>query len=159
MQGADGVAFIADSQLSEAGNNAAAFLDLRANMKDLGIALRDTPLVIQFNKQDLPNVRSERDIELLAQKGREPVFRAAALNGKGVLESFFGLLALTWSRLEAEHQLARTIGIPEADFLPLAARQLGYEGDVQTLLGARIGGSLDYTRREDVVAAKPEEGS
>lgn len=149
LQGADGVAFVADSQLSETENNAASFLDLRANMKELGISLRDTPLIIQFNKQDLPNVRPVAEIEQLARRGREPVFKATALNGKGVLESFFGLLNLTWSKLEAEHQLARTLGINEAEFLPMAARQLGYKGDVATLLQACVGGSLKYARPEE----------
>ena len=151
LQGADGVAFIADSQISETENNAASFLDLRANMKELGISLRETPLVIQFNKQDLVNVRPVAEIEQLARRGREPVFKATALNGKGVLESFFGLLSLTWSKLEAEHQLARTLGIDEAEFLPMAARQLGFKGDVATLLTACVGGSLKFARPEEKV--------
>ena len=149
LQGADGVAFIADSQISETENNAASFLDLRANMKELGISLRETPLVIQFNKQDLVNVRPVAEIEQLARRGREPVFKATALNGKGVLESFFGLLSLTWSKLDAEHQLARTLGIEESEFLPMAARQLGFKGDVATLLTACVGGSLKFARPEE----------
>ncbi len=39
LQGADGVAFIADSQISETEHNAASFLDLRQNLKDLGLSL------------------------------------------------------------------------------------------------------------------------
>ena len=152
LQGADGVAFIADSQLSETEHNAASFLDLRANLKELGVKLRELPLVIQFNKRDLANVRPDTEIEQLARRGREPVFRASALKGEGVLESFFGLLGLTWSKLEAEHQLSRTLGIAGDAFLPAAAKQLGYEGDIAELLGACIGGSLSYT-----AAAPPEE--
>ncbi len=147
LQGADGVAFIADSQLSETENNAASFLDLRANMKELGVALRDTPLILQFNKRDLPDVRADAEIDMLAQRGREPVFKATALTGEGVLESFFGLLKLTWSKLEAEHQLARTLGLDASEFLPLAARKLGYKGDVDVLTNACVGGTLVYARR------------
>ncbi|HWL87178.1 MAG TPA: GTPase domain-containing protein [Polyangiaceae bacterium] len=144
LQGADGVAFIADSQLSETENNAASFLDLRANMKDLGIRLRETPLIIQFNKRDLGSVRSDEEIGELARRGREPVFKASAVQGDGVLESFFGLLSLTWSKLDAEHQLARTLGIEASAFLPHAAEQLGYGGDVHTLLSTCVGGSLAF---------------
>jgi GTPase SAR1 family protein len=147
LQGADGVAFIADSQLSETENNAASFLDLRANMKELGIALRDTPLILQFNKRDLPNVRVDAEIDMLAGRGREPVFKATALTGEGVLESFFGLLKLTWSKLEAEHQLSRTLGLDAAAFLPLAARKLGFKGNVDDLTNACVGGPLVYERR------------
>src|SRR5262249_55252404 len=87
LQGADGVAFIADSQISETENNAASFLDLRANLKELGLSIKTVPLVIQFNKRDMPNVRSDAEIEALAKKGREPVFKASAVKGDGVLES------------------------------------------------------------------------
>jgi GTPase SAR1 family protein len=144
LQGADGVAFIADSQLTETENNAASFLDLRSNLKELGVRLRETPLVIQFNKRDLGNVRPDGEIAELARRGREPVFKASAVTGQGVLESFFGLLSLTWSKLDAEHKLARTLGIDAAGFLPMAARQLGYSGNVDSLLSACVGGSLQF---------------
>ena len=58
LQGADGVAFIADSQIAETENNAASFRDLRDNLRELGRAIRDVPLIIQFNKRDMPDIRS-----------------------------------------------------------------------------------------------------
>lgn len=147
LQGADGVAFIADSQLSETENNAASLLDLRENLKELGIALRDMPFVIQFNKRDLPAVRTDAEIEALAQRGREPIFRATAIKGSGVLESFFGLLNLTWTKLESEHQLAKMFSVERDEFLPMAARQFGYKGDTTALLAQNLGGSLDFQER------------
>ena len=143
LQGADGVAFIADSQISETEHNAASFLDLRQNLSELGLSLKQLPVVIQFNKRDLEHVRSDDEIGALARRGREPVFKAAAVQGQGVLETFFGLLHLTWTKLDAEHQLAKMIGVESTQLLPMAARQLGLEGDVSTLLSACVGGSLD----------------
>jgi signal recognition particle receptor subunit beta len=143
LQGADGVAFIADSQISETEHNAASFLDLRENLKEHGFSIKEMPLIIQFNKRDLPNVRSDDEILALARRGREPVFTASAVAGKGVLESFFGLLHLTWTKLDAEHQLAKMVGIQSSDFLKMAARQIGAKQDVRTLLSACVGGSLD----------------
>jgi hypothetical protein len=139
LQGADGVAFIADSQLSETESNAASFLDLRENLKELGRSIKEMPLIIQFNKRDLANVRKDAELEALARKGSEPVFAASAVHGKGVLESFFGLLHITWARLDAEHQLAKKVGIPVAKFLPMAAKKLGVGVDVESLLRARVG--------------------
>lgn len=152
LQGADGVAFIADAQTSESPANAAAFVDLRDNLKGLGLDMKDVPLVIQFNKMDLPTARPAAEIEALARRGREPVFRGAALSGKGVLETFFGLLYVTWDRLEREHQLSKMAGIEPGGFLPMAARQMGYAGDVNKLLRACVGGQLDH-------AGAPEGGS
>ena len=142
LQGADGVAFIADSQVSQTENNAASFLDLRDNLREMGRSIKEVPLIIQFNKRDLPNVRKDAEIEQLAQKGKEPVFTASAVAGEGVLESFFGLLYLTWSRLDEEHQLANKLGIRPEKFLTLAARRLGYQAEVGTLLAKCVGGKL-----------------
>ena len=140
LQGADGVAFIADSQIRETENNAASFIDLRDNLHELGIAIQQMPLIIQFNKRDLPGVRADLELEELARRGREPVFKASAVSGRGVLESFFGLLQLTWNKLDHEHQLGKNIGIDGSRFLPMIAQKLGFSGDVKTLLAASVGG-------------------
>ncbi len=142
LQGADGVAFIADSQIAETEHNQAAFVDLKSNLKELGRSIKEMPLIIQFNKRDLPNVRQESEIEQLAKLGKEPVFTASAVTGVGVLESFFGLLHLTWSRLDDEHQLAKKLGLEKNHFLFMAARKLGFNGDVNDLLKACVGRSL-----------------
>jgi signal recognition particle receptor subunit beta len=148
LQGADGVAFIADSQVSETEHNAASFLDLRQNLKELGLTLKGMPLVIQFNKRDLDCVRTDEEISTLARRGREPVFKASAVHGKGVLETFFGLLHLTWTKLDAEHQLGKMLGIESDALLPMAARQIGASSDVPTMLAACIGGAIARAEQE-----------
>ncbi|MGH7435575.1 MAG: GTP-binding protein, partial [Polyangiaceae bacterium] len=143
LQGADGVAFIADSQISETEHNAAAFLDPRQNLKELGLLPRSMPLVIQFNKRDLDRIRSDEELAALASRGKEPVFKGSAVHGQGVLETFFGLLHLTWAKLDSEHQLAKMLGIEPPALLPMAARQMGIKTEVSTLLSACVGGTLD----------------
>jgi signal recognition particle receptor subunit beta len=142
LQGADGVAFIADSQISETEHNAASFFDLRQNLKEMSLNIKALPLVIQFNKRDLERVRPDQELAVLASRGREPVFKASAVNGQGVLETFFGLLHQTWAKLDGEHQIAKMIGVPSDQLLPMAARQLGIKTDVQTLLASCVGGAL-----------------
>lgn len=138
LQGADAIAFIADSQVSETENNAASFLDLRRNLKELGRAIRDVPLVIQFNKRDLPNIRSDAELADLAARGREPVYKASAVQGKGVVESFFGLLELAWRKLDAEHDLKAKVGLDPDAFLAKAAESLGYGGRARELSSAHV---------------------
>ncbi|WP_240488694.1 GTP-binding protein [Labilithrix luteola] len=140
LQGADGIAFIADSQIAETQNNADAFLDLRANLKELGRSISEVPLVIQFNKRDLPNIRTDAEIDELALRGKEPVFKAAAVAGQGVLESFFGLLDRAWARLDAENDLTAKLGIGPAAFLEKAAASLGHAGRAHALSTACVGG-------------------
>jgi len=125
LQGADGVAFIADSQKTETKANQVAFVNMRENLLENGISPDKLPIVIQFNKRDMPNVRSDEEIDRMAQRGREPVFKAVALRGNGVMETFYGLLDLTWNSLEAEHQLAMKFGIDPKSFLDEVRARLG----------------------------------
>lgn len=141
LQGADGVAFIADSQLAETENNAAAFVDLRENLKANGLKIGQMPLVIQFNKRDLPNVRSDAELVELARRGKEPVFPAVALSGQGVLETFMGLLNRTYAGLNAQHNLRQKFGISDKALLEDVAKKLGAKVPVEQLLRAALGGS------------------
>jgi signal recognition particle receptor subunit beta len=124
LQGADAVAFIADSQISETAANQASFRNLRKNLTENGLDIKGMPLVIQFNKRDLPNIRSDSEIDMLAEKGREPVFKAIATEGEGVMETFFGLLELTWERLNAWHSLEEKFQVDGAALLATLRRQL-----------------------------------
>ena len=142
LQGADAVAFIADSQIAETENNAASFLDLRDNLKGLGRSMRDVPLIIQFNKRDLPGVRTDLEIDDLALRGKEPVYKASAVHGRGVVESFFGLLERAWRKLDKEHDLTNKLHIEPEAFLAKAASSLGYDGKWKQLSDAHVGGQL-----------------
>jgi signal recognition particle receptor subunit beta len=141
VQGADGVVFVADSQVDETQNNGASFMDLKSNLKAHGVALKEMPVVIQFNKRDLPNVRTREELADLASKGKEPVYLAVATKGEGVVETFLGILDLSWRRLEAEHQLSQKFGIDSRQLLHDVCARLGRKGGLEETLAARVGGS------------------
>ncbi len=147
LQGADGVALIADSQISETQSNAESFFDLRQNLKENGLDLARMPLVIQFNKRDLPEIRSEEELEKLAARGKEPVYKAVATRGVGTVETFMGLLHLTWEMLDTTHQLSKRLSINGEDLLASVARQLGAKAPVADLLARRMGGNSDRSSR------------
>lgn len=125
LQGADGVAFVADSQQSEMRANQSSFRNMRDNLAENGIDARSLPLVIQFNKRDLPDVRPDEEIDALAAKGREPVYKAVALRGVGVMETLIGLMERTWMHLEAEHELEQKFGIDPRRLLREMRARLG----------------------------------
>lgn len=149
VQGADGIAFIADSRNAETQHNAESFLDLKENLKQHGLTLKQMPVVIQFNKRDLPEVRSDAEIAELASQGREPVYLAVAMRGQGVVESFIGLLHLTWSALDAEHDLNKKFGFDSEAFLAGVAKKLGDSRPLREILGTCVGGALDVLKPED----------
>jgi mutual gliding-motility protein MglA len=105
LQGADGVAFIADSQLNEVRANQASFKDLRKNLRENGIDPSNMPVVIQYNKRDLPNIRSDEEISRMASLGRERTYLATATHGNGVMDTFLGLIEAAWANLEQQHGL------------------------------------------------------
>lgn len=124
LQGADGVAFIADSRIAETRNNNESYANLKANLRENGIDPAQTPIVIQFNKRDLPGIRSEADLAKLALRGSEPIYPGIAVSGQGVVETFFGLLRLTWQKLDESYQLQDRFDVSRTDFLASLARQL-----------------------------------
>jgi len=117
LQGADGVAFIADSQKHLGKANNESWRGMVANLKLNGIDAKEVPLVIQFNKRDLPEIRSDEEIEEVAQKGSEPVFKATAIQGKGVMETLEGILRLTWKSLTRKYGLEDKLKITEEQFI------------------------------------------
>ncbi len=143
LQGADGVALVADSRLSETENNAASFLDLRDNLRANGSDISKTPLVIQFNKRDLPDIRTDAELSAMARSGKEPVFAAVAKDGEGVLETFLALLQLTWTTLDVVHGLGQKLRVDGRGLIASAAHQLNAPISTEDLLGRRLGGSFE----------------
>ena len=137
LQGCDGVAFIADSQIAETKNNNESFANLRANLKENRLDQENIPIVIQFNKRDLPKVRTDDEIKRIATRGKEPVFPAVAFKGDGVVETFLGLAAATWESLEARMGLGSKHGIPRPELLDSLAKQLGADPNKIALGGIR----------------------
>jgi len=54
LQGADGVVFVADSQARQLDENIESLQNLQSNLLELGVDIRQMPVVLQYNKQDLP---------------------------------------------------------------------------------------------------------
>jgi len=117
LQGADGVAFIADSRVSETRSNNESFANLKQNLRESGIDYNSIAVVFQFNKRDLPGVRSDEEVDRIAAKGGEPIYRSVAVQGKGVVETFLGLAKLSWRLLEKQYQFSDRFGVVEQEFL------------------------------------------
>jgi signal recognition particle receptor subunit beta len=141
LQGADGVAFVADSRVDAADTNADSFRDLRENLKQNGLNIKQMPLVIQFNKRDLPGVRTVEEITEQAQQGREPVYLAVATHKEGVVETFIGLLHLTWQTLEVRHELSKKLSIESSALFGEVLAKLSCKGNLREVLAQRVGGS------------------
>ena len=117
LQRADGVAFIADSQLDQSESNFASFDNLEKNLAQTGLDLETLPLVIQFNKRDLPDCIPEEEIRRVWGPTGIPVLLASALQGVGVSETFGTLAGLVYDRVDARFALAKGHGLTRDDFV------------------------------------------
>lgn len=117
LAGTDAVIFVADSQRKSTKSNNESFANMQRNLKANGLDPETVPTTIQFNKRDLPDVRSDEEIRALAAKGRELVFPAVAIRGEGVVETLHGTLERLYRHLEAEHEFSRKLGVQEREFL------------------------------------------
>ncbi|HEY6837651.1 MAG TPA: GTPase domain-containing protein [Geobacteraceae bacterium] len=117
LQRADGVAFIADSRMAEGGNNMASFDNLEKNLAYVGLDIDKLPLVIQFNKRDLPEVVKEEELRSTWEPTGIPVIMASALEGWGVVETFGTLAELVYANLDQRHHLGANHGLTQQEFV------------------------------------------
>ena len=88
LKGVDGVVFVADSQKPMLQANIESFQNLEENLGEMGLSLETIPLVLQYNKRDLPNIMSPEEMsQALNPEGQWQWQEASALNGDGVFET------------------------------------------------------------------------
>uniref|UniRef100_C6DZA6 GTPase n=1 Tax=Geobacter sp. (strain M21) TaxID=443144 RepID=C6DZA6_GEOSM len=117
LQRSDGIAFIADSKLTELESNFASFDNLERNLAQTGLDIETLPLVIQFNKRDLPDCLPEADIIRTWQSTGIPVLMASAIEGTGVIETFTALVSLVFDRIDQRFRLAGDHGLTKNEFV------------------------------------------
>ena len=153
LSGADGVAFIADSQRSEAKANTEAWKSMLENFKQNGLDAEQIPIVVQFNKRDLPNVRTDAEMDEIRAQSKEPVFTAIAIRGDGVLETLFALLRLTFRSLTKHYDFEGKFGLSEAEFLRAVFKRVAPE-HASALLARLESGAQPVVEGQLVAAAK-----
>jgi mutual gliding-motility protein MglA len=87
LKGLDGVIFVADSQTERMEENIQALQNLQTNLDAQGYNIREIPLVLQYNKRDLPNAAPLSHLRSQLNRHQSPDFEAIASEGKGVMES------------------------------------------------------------------------
>lgn len=113
----DGVIFVADSQARQQENNANSFENLADNLQKVGMDIERLPLVVQFNKRDAADAVSEQELQARWRNTPwGPVSMASALYGRGVVETYRGLLDRLYPRIDQDIQLSARHGISAASF-------------------------------------------
>jgi mutual gliding-motility protein MglA len=92
LKGTDGVVFVADSQKMMMNENVQSFENLKQNLTDMGIDTADFPIVIQYNKRDLPGAATVEEMEDYLNPKGLPYFEASAIKGEGVLPTLTAMV-------------------------------------------------------------------
>ena len=89
LRDADGILFVANSSWDQVGDNVQSFKNLQDNLKKFGVTLDEIPIVLQYNKRDLPDAVpvSYLDFVLNNHETRIPVFETVATTGKDIFAS------------------------------------------------------------------------
>ena len=87
LRQADGVVFVADSQLDRQRDNIHAWQNFEANLRLNGQNIAHIPIVLQYNKRDAPNAAPVEYMEYLLNNGpqRYLSYEASASRGHSVL--------------------------------------------------------------------------
>jgi mutual gliding-motility protein MglA len=88
LKGVDGLVFVADSAIDQMEANLLAMENLQKNLTDESISLDTLPLVIQYNKRDVPNAANVEAMRKLLNPFGVADFETIATKGEGVFEAF-----------------------------------------------------------------------
>lgn len=92
LRGVDGIVFVADAQRHRVADNLASLDELSASIASLGFAPGDVPIVLQYNKNDLPGALTRAQLDAHLNSLGRPSLSASAIGGTGVLESLRTIL-------------------------------------------------------------------
>ena len=118
LQGCDGVIFVADSQESMREQNIESLKNLEENLAEYGKNLAEMPLIIQYNKRDMPGAVSVETLEADLNQFGAPSFEAVANTGQGVFPTLKALAAVVLKNLSKE---SANNGASAAPAAPVAA--------------------------------------
>jgi mutual gliding-motility protein MglA len=105
LKGADGIVFVADSQDFAIDANLESLQNLEDNLKRQGIRIREIPLVMQYNKRDLPNAMTLEQLDAEVNKLGSQRFESVATTGIGVEETLKGITQLVLAHLVKKYGL------------------------------------------------------
>jgi len=98
LKGVDGVVFVADSHGERMGENIESLEMLKKDLADVGLSYDDVPLIIQYNKRDVPSPIPLAELEAKLNDRHVGTYEAVARDGVGVFETLSAMADLLTGR-------------------------------------------------------------
>jgi len=181
LQGADGVVFVADSQRYMLDQNKDSLLDLKRNMRANKLDYSAIPLIIQYNKRDLPDILPVSYLEQALNDRKVPFFEASAFKGVGVVETLRAITISVFKHVRdgglagvsgadggakpnaspavAPTPVATNSALPRPPGQRTAATPAGQVASAATTTAAVAGGSSGLQASVGALIANAQEGS
>jgi mutual gliding-motility protein MglA len=105
LAGADAVVFVADARRAAIKENVSAFENMKVNLLANRLVPEKIPLVLQYNKQDLPDVLSVSELNKALNPWQRPCFAATAMKSEGVMETFVAIVGETLTAIATKYGL------------------------------------------------------
>ncbi|MCA9957621.1 MAG: gliding-motility protein MglA [Chloroflexota bacterium] len=102
LRGADGVVFVADSAYSRLRANMQSWQAMQTHLTSFGIEWANFPVVVQFNKRDVPTAVPTTTLSRLLHVNGHPCFEAVAMQGQGVLPTLKAITRSVVGRVQQE---------------------------------------------------------
>jgi mutual gliding-motility protein MglA len=104
LQGVDGIVFVADSSESKMEENLESLENLKNNLAEYGKDIRELPIVLQYNKRDLPDALTIDQLNEKLNHWGCPYFEAVAITGEGVFPTLKCLSGMVLETLNRDHR-------------------------------------------------------
>jgi signal recognition particle receptor subunit beta len=105
LKGADAIVFVANSAVDRWQENIQSFREMTENLIAFQLDPASMPLVLQYNKRDLPQVTAVDVMDRALNARKVDVVPAVAVRGEGVLETFSAILMRTMKDLSSRYQI------------------------------------------------------
>jgi signal recognition particle receptor subunit beta len=102
LTGADGVVFVADSQVGRQDANHEALEDLVMNLAENNLALLNLPHTFHWNKRDIPDVVPIPELDRTLNRQGAPSLGTIATTGEGVFTGLERIARLVFQAYESE---------------------------------------------------------
>jgi len=100
LTGVDGIVFVADSQRDKMEENIESFNNLEENLNYYGKSIKNIPLIIQYNKRDLPDVLPVPEMNQILNPDGYSYSESVATTGEGVLQTLTEITKMVLKHIE-----------------------------------------------------------
>jgi len=112
LRGVDGLVFVADSQRSKKDENIESLNNLKENLIEYGYDIYTLPIVLQYNKRDLPDVMPIEEMQQDLNWNNLPHFEASAVKGVGVFDTLKMITKVVLNRATKKTEAPDTAVVP-----------------------------------------------